>query len=215
MSERYPGYDVMAKRHTPSWDRVTRAVIDRRLAVHRGPRFFDAAEWETLGAVCARIMPQPADRPAVPLPAYVDQKLYEGRLDGYRIAPLPPQDQAWRRGLAALDAEARAAHGGRFHELGAAEQDALLRAMQDGRLTGEAWAGMPCRLFFNERVLNDIVRAYYAHPVSWSEIGFGGPASPRGYVRMDFDRRDPWEAAESQPGQEARAERENKRVGAR
>jgi len=51
------------------------------------------------------------------------------------------------------------------------------------------------------------------HPASWNEIGFGGPASPRGYVRMNFDRRDPWEAAEASPGQEDEARRENERVG--
>ena len=40
------------------------------------------------------------------------------------------------------------------------------------------------------------VSVYYAHPAAWSEIGFGGPASPRGYVRMQANRRDPWEAME-------------------
>ena len=56
---------------------------------------------------------------------------------------------------------------------------------------------------------HDIVRAYYAHPTAWSEIGWGGPASPRGYVRMDFDERDPWEAAEAKHGDvEARATEE-------
>ena len=43
-------------------------------------------------------------------------------------------------------------------------------------------------------------------------MGFGGPASPRGYVRMELDRRDPWEAAEAKPGGESRALRENKHV---
>jgi hypothetical protein len=57
------------------------------------------------------------------------------------------------------------------------------------------------------------VTCYYGHPTAWSEIGFGGPASPRGYVRMDFDRRDPWEAAEAKPGQEDAAARDNSRVG--
>ena len=37
---------------------------------------------------------------------------------------------------------------------------------------------MPCKLFFEQRVLQDIPSAYYAHPVAWNEIGFGGPASP-------------------------------------
>ncbi len=59
----------------------------------------------------------------------------------------------------------------------------------------------------------EIPRAYYAHPAAWNEIGFGGPASPRGYVRMDFDQRDPWEAAEAKPGREADAREENTRVG--
>ena len=39
MSERFPGYDVLAKRHTPSWNEKTRQVIDARLALPREPRF--------------------------------------------------------------------------------------------------------------------------------------------------------------------------------
>jgi hypothetical protein len=71
-----------------------------------------------------------------------------------------------------------------------------LTQMQSGELTGEAWAGMPSKLFFEHRVIPDITHAYYAHPTAWNEIGFGGPASPRGYVRMGLNRRDPWEAVE-------------------
>ncbi len=209
---RYPGYDVMDKRDTQSWDQVTRDVIDRRLAVPREPRFFTAAEWETLGALCARIMPQPDDRPPIPLPAYVDAKITERHQDGYRYATLPPQGEAWRRGLAALDAEAEEVHATRYHALDPDRQDALIARMQAGELTLPAWDGMPCKTFFEHRVLGDITHAYYAHPVSWNELGFGGPASPRGYVRMQLDRRDPWEAAEAHPGEEDRALRENRHV---
>ena len=59
MTDRYPGYDVLAKRWTQSWNEPTRQVIDRRLAVPREPRFFSPTEWQTLDAVCDRIMPQP------------------------------------------------------------------------------------------------------------------------------------------------------------
>jgi hypothetical protein len=62
-------------------------------------------------------------------------------------------------------------------------------------------------------VLSDVVSAYYSHPTAWNEIGWGGPASPRGYVRMDFNRRDAWEAAEAYPGHEEQARQENLRVG--
>ena len=213
MSGRFPGYDVLAKRHTPSWNEKTRQVIDQRLALPREPRFLAEAEWRTLEAVSARIVPQPNTRPPVPTAAMVDAKLLENRGDGYRDHRLPPLREAWQRGLRALDAEARRAHGAAFHALDEGEQDALLHAAQDGRLADPAWERMDCAIFFEKRLVPDIVSAYYAHPIAWNEIGFGGPASPRGYVRMNFDRRDPWEAAEAKPGQEAEAAKENSRVG--
>jgi len=201
MPDRFPGYDVLAKRHTPSWNAITRRVIDERLALPRDPRFFNEQEFQTLTAVCARIVPQPTTRAPIPLAAMVDDKLFRNRTDGYRRAGLPRQREAWKRGLHALDEEARSRCGARFHRLGAEEQDALLKQMQQGELTNSAWGDMPCKLFFSERLARDIASAYYAHPTAWNEIGFGGPASPRGYVRMQENRRDPWEAAEAAPGE--------------
>ena len=121
------------------------------------------------------------------------------RGDGYRDARLPPIREAWRRALAALDAESRQRHGGaRFHELEPPAQDDLLQAVQDGKGSASAWGDLNQQVFFTKRLLHDIVTAYYAHPTSWNEIGFGGPAAPRGYVRMGFDKRDPWEATEAE-----------------
>lgn len=215
MPERYPGYDVLNKRNTPSWNDQTRRVIDQRLAIDSNRhRFFTDDEWPTLRALCDRILPQTIARPRpVPLAAMIDEKLHGDIGDGYRFAELPPMREAWRRGLAALDAEATTRHNRRFHDLGALHQDAILTAVQNGNVQGAAWRGLPPKSFFTKRVLHDIVSAYYGHPTSWNEIGFGGPASPRGYVRMNFDRRDPWEASEARPGREARARKENARVG--
>jgi hypothetical protein len=199
MPDRYPGYDVLAKRHTPSWDEQTRQVIDRRLAMPRDPRFFTADEWQTMNALCDRIVPQPKHRPPVPVAAMVDDKLARNLTDGYRDSRLPALQEAWRRGLRAVDAEAHARLGARFHAAGTAEQNDLLTRMQRGELDNPAWGGMPCALWFSQRLLHDITAAYYAHPTAWNEIGFGGPASPRGYVRMGFDRHDPWEAVAASP----------------
>ena len=211
MSARFPGYDVLAKRQSPSWNEKTRQVIDQRLALPRGPRFLDAAEFRILEAICGRIMPQPSDRPPVPLAAMVDAKLHENGGDGYRDHRLPPLREAWQQGLAGIETEARRRHGVGFADIDDAEQEALLRTVQNGEIAGE-WGGMPPAVFFAKRLLFDIVTRYYAHPTAWSEIGFGGPASPRGYVRMDFDRRDPWEAAEAKPGQETETRKANARV---
>ncbi len=209
--DRFPSYDVLDKRWTPSWNEKTRQVIDKRLAVYVGPRFFDEAEWATLCAVCARILPQPGDRPPVPLPAYIDEKCLSGREEGYRYLPLPDDRTAWKQGLQGLESIAKAKHGGSYHALSASEQDALLTQMQKGELKDAAFEAMPSDLFFSKRVLFDITSAYYAHPTAWSEIGFGGPAHPRGYVRMELNERDPWEAVEAH-GDPAKAERENRRV---
>jgi hypothetical protein len=200
MPDRYAGYDVLAKRHTPSWNEATRRVIDARLALPREARFFTEDAWLTLNALCDRIVPQSPNHPPIPVAALVDAKMFTNQTDGYRNAKLPKMQQAWRLGLQALDEEAQARHGGRFHAINRKEQDALLLKMQQGSLTDAAWGDMPCAVFFSERLVHDIVAAYYSHPQSWNEIGFGGPASPRGYVRMGFDRRDPWEAAEVKAG---------------
>ena len=204
MPDRYPGYDVLAKRDTPSWNDATRQVIDARHAIVDAPKFLDQQEWLTLRAICDGIVPQSSPPQArVPIAAMVDRKLTKDHRDGYRDARLPPLREAWRRGLAAVDAAAQARAGVAFHLLTAPARDALLRDMHDGKLDGPEWGGMPCKLFFRERVTHDILAAYYSHPTAWNEIGFGGPASPRGYVRMYFNRRDPWEAAEAYSGDEA------------
>jgi hypothetical protein len=215
MADRYPGYDVLAKRNSPSWNDQTRRVVDERLRIDpEQHRFFTDAEWLTVRAICARIVPQPPERTQpVPLAAMLDQKLTTNAGDGYRDARLPPMRDAWRRALHAFDAAALSEFGYPFHQLEPAQQVTLLTAVQNGRTREPAWTDLPPALFFTKRLLHDIVSAYYAHPTAWSEIGFGGPASPRGYVRMNFDRRDPWEAAEARPGKRDRARRENGRVG--
>jgi hypothetical protein len=215
MTDRYPGYNVLNKRDSVSWNDQTRAVIDARINIDpKFHRFCDEDEWKALCALCDQIVPQPAHRSIkAPIAAMIDQKLYSGKGDGYRDARLPEQDKAWRLGLAALDAEAMVACEKPFCELSHDQQHWLLGKIQRGQISSDAWQDLSPAIFFAKRLLHDIVSAYYAHPASWNEIGFGGPASPRGYVRMNFDRRDPWEAAEAWPGREQQARRENEGVG--
>jgi hypothetical protein len=215
VTDRYPGYDVLRKRNSPSWNDQTRGVIDRRLAIDADcHRFFDDKEWCILRAIIDRIVPQPADRESpVPVAAMLDVKLSEGHGDGYRDARMPEMREAWRIGLQAIDAESQRSENALFTGLSPERQDHVLAAIQNGKVEDEtSWHGMPPALFFSKRVLHDLTSLYYAHPTAWNEIGFGGPASPRGYVRMNFNRRDPWEAAEAKPGRESEARKENSRV---
>jgi hypothetical protein len=99
----------------------------------------------------------------------------------------------------AIEAEAQHRYRRSFHRLDRVEQDALLHALDKNETEAPAWQGLPSQSFFRHLVLRAIVEVYYAHPAAWSEIGFGGPASPRGYVRLGANRRDEWEGIEHAP----------------
>jgi hypothetical protein len=194
---RFPGYSTLAKRDTPSWNDATRKVVDKRLSSPPLRRFFTAEEWPILVAICDRIIPQPADRdPKVPIANFIDQKMAENQTDGMQQAGEPDMQTMWRSGLAATDEEARLRFNNPFPDLPGGRQDDILHMIQDGDVRTPGWSRLPAKAWFKSRVLPDIVTMYYAHPQGWDEIGFGGPASPRGYVRMGFDRHDPWDAVE-------------------
>src|SRR4051794_31025367 len=106
--DRYPGYDVLDKRYTPSWNEQTRRVVERRLAVHDEVLFFTPSEFETVCAIAARIVPQQHAVEEIPVAALVDHKLHQGISDGYRLAGMAREGEAWRIGLAAIDAESKA-----------------------------------------------------------------------------------------------------------
>jgi hypothetical protein len=107
---------------------------------------------------------------------------------------MPPMREAWTAGLAAIAAECIDRFGKPFEELSSEDQDGYLTTIQNGEVSSQFWRDMPVQCFFSELLLKDVLEIYYSHPWAWSEIGFGGPASPRGYVRTGFNERDPWEA---------------------
>ena len=190
----YLNYDVLAKWDTPSWDDQTRAVISQRLTEIPERRFFSEDEWRLLDAVCGRLMPQPERADPIPIVPFIDEKLHHDWRDGFRYADMPPMRDAWRLGLEGVEQESRHRFGRGFISLAGPDQDAVLRAVQAGDVHGDVWARLPAVRFFANILLHEVVGEYYSHPAAWSEAGFGGPASPRGYVRLGINQRDPWEA---------------------
>jgi hypothetical protein len=192
----YVAYDVLAKWDTPSWDDQTREVLRKRLTDVPARRFFSETEWQTLAAVCGRLVPQPERSDPIPIVPWIDEKLHHNRRDGFRYDDMPPLREAWRLGLEGIEHESRHRFGADFRSLSEAGQDEVLRAIQAGDVAGEVWARLPAQRFFTTLLLKEVVGEYYAHPAAWSEVGFGGPASPRGYVRLGANQHDPWEAPE-------------------
>ncbi len=107
--------------------------------------------------------------------------------------------EAWRRGLAALDAEAQTRHRRRFHDLGRHRAGCDPHGCPAWRRKSQRMARSAAAKFLHKARIARHRKRLLRHPTAWNEIGFGGPASPRGYVRMNFDRRDPWEARKRDP----------------
>ena len=189
-------YDVLDKWDTPSWNDQTREAVRQRLDEVPPRRFLSSEQWSLLEAIVARLLPQPERDEPVPIVPWIDEMLHRNAGPGYRYSDMPPMRDAWRQGLDAIACEARNRHGKSFEELSSGDQDALLRDVQHNRVESRYWGDLPAGGFFLHELLKQTVGIYYSHPAAWSEIGFGGPASPRGYARLGFDERDPWEAEE-------------------
>jgi hypothetical protein len=145
------------------------------------------------------VLPQPDRSPAdkVPIAPWIDAKLAANETNGTRLHPLPPMRECWQRGLDAVEAEAQHRFHRSFVDIEPSGQDLILEAMNNDQTQAPAWgARLPASLFMRNVLLPEIVEVYYAHPAAWSEIGFGGPASPRGYLRLGINRHDSWEGDE-------------------
>ncbi len=196
---RYPRSDILSQRG--HWDAATRRVVMDR--VHNVPDFtyFSADERRTLEALCARVVPQDhhPEGQRVPIAAWIDERCTAGETtEGFRYDDMPAQPDAWRRGLAGLDQTARALHGKPFADLDGDRQDGVLRTIRRGDPPGEAWQSLPARRWWVALALRQITGIYYAHPVAWDEIGYGGPAYPRGYAALNHGAREWWEAKEDE-----------------
>ncbi|WNO54058.1 gluconate 2-dehydrogenase subunit 3 family protein [Stakelama saccharophila] len=210
MSEPFPDYDVLAKRDTPSWNAPTREAIDARMARVERSDILSERQRETLRAVVARITPQPKHRAPTNATALVLDKIAGNSGDGFRHHRLPQVREAWERGLDAIEAEARHRFDTDFAHCSDEQQDAVLSAVEQDEVRARPWEDLPANLFWSWRLIPDIVSAYYSHPSAWSAMGFGGPASPRGYVRLTTNHHDPWEASERRQDQTLPAEVRNR-----
>jgi gluconate 2-dehydrogenase subunit 3-like protein len=193
----YPEFSTMEQRNF--WDAATREVIVARVDAVPPIRFFDAREHATAEAVFDRILPQDdrLDEFKIPIVPIIDERLHSRRGGGYRFEGTPDDPEAMRLALRAIDATSTELFQMPFHDLTIAQQEAILRALRDGAPLGARahWEGLPAAHAWT-LLVQDAVEAYYAHPWAWDEIGFGGPAYPRGYMRLENGAREPWEVEE-------------------
>jgi hypothetical protein len=188
--DRFPTYDVLDQAET--WDDVTTGTVMGRLAAPPPLRFFTPAEERVARTLLDRLLAQESE-PRVPVLEVVDARLAEQETDGWHYDNMPEDGSAWRRSLAALAADAESSLGRGFDELSIGEQNKVLEAV---RTHGGDWHGLTAARVW-DLWLRYACSAFYSHPMAWNEIGFGGPAYPRGYKNAGLDKREPWEVPEA------------------
>jgi hypothetical protein len=193
MHGRYPDYDCLEQ--ADHWDARTRRVVLGRVAPRPELRFFSRAEAGTLAAFCDCVLAQDAE-PRIPVLAFVDEKLAQGRLDGFRFAGMPDDRDTWRLVAQGLDSSALDHGAGSYASAPPGLQHDLIEAFASGRLAGGAWAKLDVKRAWSV-VMRGVLAAFYSHPWAWNEIGFGGPAYPRGYARLGMGASEAWEGPEA------------------
>jgi gluconate 2-dehydrogenase gamma chain len=144
------------------------------------PLVLSAAEWQTLEAISARIIPtdgQPGAREAG-CTNFIDKALANEEAE---TRPL------YAVGLASVEAIAKASHQRPFAKLTAAQQDALLTSLEKGGAKGWPKEAPPSSMFF-ELVRAHTLIGFLADPkyggnrdfAGWRVTGYPGPRHRRG-----------------------------------
>jgi hypothetical protein len=196
-----PGYypDFYTLDQQNYWDAATRKVVLDRVNHIPAIRFFTNEEAPTMQAVIDRVLPQDdrTDATRIPILPFLDERLHLNRIEGYRYEDMPSDQQAYRLAACAFDTMAHELHGKSFPTLLILQQETILQSVHDAKPCGaqSVWQQMNIKRFWS-LLVTDCCTVYYAHPYAWDEIGFGGPAYPRGYMRLEGGEADPWEVDE-------------------
>jgi hypothetical protein len=189
---RFPGFDVLAQ--ADQWDQVTAGVVLARLALPNSLSFFTPADVAVAAPLLDLLLAQDSE-PKVPVLALIDGRLATGETDGWHYDDMPADGQAWRESLKALDGDACRRYAVGYAGLTSARQARLLQDIQDLAARGESWHDWSASHVWSLWT-RYACTAFYSHPWAWNEIGFSGPAYPRGYLNPGINARERFEVAD-------------------
>ncbi|MDW7672949.1 MAG: gluconate 2-dehydrogenase subunit 3 family protein [Bacillota bacterium] len=188
----YPSYDIMALQD--EWDSNTKEIVKKRLGPFSKPKFLKEKEVTLLAKISEHLTFDNRDEIIQWIIHHADQKLQTVIGEGEKKPEAPAEKVLVRKGLEAIDKLAETKYGKEFLKIDTKEQFGILAALQLGKADQlPEWSIIPQKELFN-KLAEIAISAYYSHPTVWSEIGYGGPAYPRGYYRIEFGLADPWEA---------------------
>lgn len=175
------------------WDNHTQQIVSNRLHPTTSYSFLTQEESTILQTICKQLTGDERESLILYILDHIDQTLSSPIGEGQRKVGMPKAKELIRLGLEALEQTSQEKYQISFVQLDKKTQLLLLNQLSNEQALTSKWNFVPQRELF-KKLLTLTLEAYYSHPLVWSEIGYGGPAYPRGYVRTQLGQLDPWEA---------------------
>lgn len=192
--EHYPDFNVMNEEE--HWDPHTQKIVGKRIETQSFYpfKYLTKQESNTLAGLCSILV----DDERHPVIAFVvhhfDSMLKSNIGESQRKIGIPQQSFLIRDGLALLNQVCIQLYGSSFDALKKETKKEIVNDwMQGNPILQSEQNSIPVKKFM-KKISSEATAAYYSHPTIWSEIGYAGPAYPRGYVRTEKGLTDPWEA---------------------
>jgi len=187
----YPQYHVLEQ--AEHWDSHTREIVYDRINYTYTPSFLTTDEVELLKQLCMHLIDDKNEEILDYIIRHIDETLSSNIGENQREFGIPKGQELIREGLKFINSTTKHYNYMLFIESNDDAQLAILEQLNKGKLDSTEWTIKLQKALF-KKILSLAVDAYYSHPLIWSEIGYGGPAYPRGYVRAEIGNLDPWEA---------------------
>lgn len=188
----YPGFDVLDQKE--AWDEHTRAIVMKRLEAEKAAPAGSKQNLRSfLMCLAGHLLYDDREEVLAFVASHIEERMAQRDGESQRKRGVPPEDRLITSGLKGLNDVAELRYGQPFLSCDAEQQFDLLRNLQHGSLeaTG-AMSDVPQKELFN-KLLTLSTEAYASYPQVWSEMGYAGPAYPRGYYRIEQGLHDPWE----------------------
>jgi hypothetical protein len=190
----YPNFNVMDEEK--QWDLHTRKIVGKRTDTQSfySLQYLTEQESNTLFELCAILLDDERNPIISFIVHHFDSTLAASIGESQRKDGVPKQTILLREGLALLEKACSDVYGGSFGSLKEETKTEVVNNLMHGNFTLKSDQITIPEKDFIHNISSEATAAYYSHPTIWSEIGYAGPAYPRGYVRTELGLTDPWEA---------------------
>lgn len=189
---RYPSFNVLDEKD--AWDDYTQQIVTSRNHSIVKYQFLNEREVEILRCVCSLLVDDSSPHAIEFVISHIDQTLYSSPGEGQRKFGVPAAPELIRQGLKAMEQSSQHMYSISFTELETGKQKNMIKDISEDKAESSSiWNGVPQKALF-EKLMRLTVESFCSHPQVWSDIGYAGPAYPRGYVRTQLGQLDPWEA---------------------